>query len=241
MWFLLLSSGAVVVQLGGVALARRLPAPPPAEALLALWFLVAAFIRVAVMRSRLLAFQKKARRLARRAADNAAAGSSSLKHLGVGVGMGALQAVGGDLIGASISLLGGLMKGVASTPAPQPTPQRERRRAARAEAAKTITSITGVGLVCVALAWWPLVRPQAERLGHEAASAAGFSGAELRPTPGYPQLRPASPAVTPAAPPPAAAPGGPPAATPVAAPADAPSKGRPAGPGPAERHGPPGE
>ncbi|MCM2335151.1 MAG: hypothetical protein NDI82_14555, partial [Anaeromyxobacteraceae bacterium] len=95
MWFLLFSTGAVLLAVAGLPAARRLPLAPPPEALVACYFLLAALARLLVRNARLAAFERKARREARRKEDRPA--GSTLGELGVGVGRGALQVVGGDL------------------------------------------------------------------------------------------------------------------------------------------------
>ncbi len=171
MWFLLLVIGAVVVQLAGVPASRRLPVPPPPEALLIAWFLFAAAVRLAVMRLRLASFERKAKRLARRTSDPAV---SPMGELGLGVGRGALLAVGGDVLGASLSLVAALLRGTAGSLRTPPTPQRERRRASRRERLNAATCVLGVGLACVGLAWWPLVGGQASRAAVPALRAVGL-------------------------------------------------------------------
>jgi hypothetical protein len=160
MWFLLLAAGAVVVQLAGVPSSRRLPVPPPSELLLAAWFLFATAVRLAVMRVRLAAFERKAKRLARRTSDQ---GGSPIGELGLGVGRGALQAVGGDVLGATLSLVAALLRGAAGSLRVRPSPQRERRRQARRERLATIACVLGIGLACTAMAWWPLVGARVTR------------------------------------------------------------------------------
>lgn len=177
MWFLLLAAGAVVVQLAGVPASRRLAVPPPPEALLVAWFLLATGVRLAVMRVRLAGFEKKARRLARRTEDKAA---SPMGELGLGVGRGALQAVGGDVLGASLSLVAALLRGAAGSLRVKPSPQRERRRSARRERLNTMACVLGVGLACAGLAWWPL-------LGRRAVQATAPALREVGLVPGPPK------------------------------------------------------
>src|SRR5512137_1854943 len=110
MWFLLLVFGAIVVQLAGVPASRRLPLPPAPELLLAAWFLFATAVRMTVLRVRLAALERKAQRLARRTTDRA---PSPIGELGLGVGRGALQAVSGDILGASLAVVAGLLRGAA--------------------------------------------------------------------------------------------------------------------------------
>jgi hypothetical protein len=186
MWFLLLAAGAVVVQLAGVPLVRRLPVPPPPELLLVAWFLLAAAIRLAVMRVRLAGFEKKARRLARRAEDK---GVSPMGELGLGVGRGALQAVGGDVLGASLSLVAALLRGAAGSLRVKPSPQKERRQSARRERLATTACVLGVGLTCASLTWWPLVRTRAGRAAAPALRDIGLVPDPPRTVPSPPAPR----------------------------------------------------
>jgi len=197
MWLLLLAGGAVLVQLAGVPASRRLPVPPPPEALLVAWFLLATAVRVAVMRVRLAGFEKKARRLARRTEDR---NVSPMGELGLGVGRGALQAVGGDVLGASLSLVAALLRGAAGSLRVKPTPQRERRQSARRERLATMTCVLGVGLTCAVLSWWPLVSGLAVRTATPALRQVGLvpeppkPGIDRRPRRDNIGPRPATPA-----------------------------------------------
>jgi hypothetical protein len=173
MWFLLFSLGAILLGAVGLPAAARLPAAPPPEGLLACYFLVVTLLRLLVRDARLRAFERKARREARRKGDLE---GSALGELGLGVGKGALQAVGGDILGAGLSLATALLRGAVSSLSPPPSPQRERRRAARWEQARAVVSIAGVGLVCVAVAWEPLVHGRLARASTAAAQAAGLGG-----------------------------------------------------------------
>jgi hypothetical protein len=197
MWFLLLAIGAVLVQLVGVPASRRLAVPPSPEALLVAWFLLATAVRLAVLRVRLAALERKARRLARRASDQ---GPSPIGELGLGVGRGALQAVGGDVIGASLSVVAGLLRGAAGSLRARPTPQKERRRSARRERLTAMACVLGVGLTCAGLTWWPLVRTQATQAALPALRSVGLApeppGAP-RPPPATPHARVASPVTNP--------------------------------------------
>lgn len=189
MWFLLLAGGAVLVQLAGIPLSRRLAAPPAPELLLAGWFLLAIAVRLAVMRVRIAGFERKAARLARRQADKEK-GQSPIGELGLGVGRGALQVVGGDVLGASLSLVAALLRGAAGTLRTRPAPARERRQSAWRERLATVGCVLGVGLTCVGLAWWPLVGGQATRAAAPALRQAGFAPA---PTPAPPTIGPPGP------------------------------------------------
>jgi hypothetical protein len=188
MWFLLLAGGAVLVQLAGLPLSRRLAVPPPPELLLAGWFLLATAVRLAVMRVRLAGFEKKARRLARRLDDK---GGSAIGELGLGVGRGALQVVGGDVLGASLSLMAALLRGAAGSLRVKPPPQRERRQSAWRERLATVACVLGVGFTCAGLAWWPLVGHHATRAALPALRQAGLAPGPARLEPvGGPERRP---------------------------------------------------
>lgn len=127
MWFLLFSTGALALGLFGLPAAGRLPVPPPPEAVLAGYFLAAALLRLLVRDARLAAFERKARAEARREDDRP---GSAMGQLGLGVGRGVLQAAGGDVIMAGLSLAAALMRGAAASVSAPPPPRRERRRAA---------------------------------------------------------------------------------------------------------------
>lgn len=248
MWFLLFSVGAVLVGAAGLPAARRLPAAPPPEAVLACYFLLATLLRLLVRNARLASFERKARREARRKEDTSKP-TSTLGELGLGVGRGAVQVVAGDVLGAGLSLATALLRGAASSLSRPPPPQRERRRAARWEELKTATSIAGVGLVCVAVAWEPLVHARLTRAA-DAAVRAGIGepnvagagrdptrvGAPTRiaprrpagPGPAATQAALVGPSVGPTPPPPPASPD-----------AVGPATGNTAGPAPADAVGPP--
>jgi hypothetical protein len=170
MWFLLFSMGALLLGAFGLPAARRLPVAPPPEALLALYFLLAALLRLLVQNARLAAFDRKARREARRKDDRKA--PSAIGELGLGVGRGALQAVSGDLLGAGLSLASALLRGAAASASAPPPPQRERRRAIRRERVKAAACVAGVGLVCAGVAWEPLARARLRRAATAAMKAA---------------------------------------------------------------------
>jgi hypothetical protein len=188
MWFLLLAAGAVVVQLAGVPSSRRLPLPPAPELLLVGWFLLAAAVRLVVLRVRLASLERKARRLARRAADQ---GTSPIGELGLGVGRGALQAVGGDVLGASLSVVAALLRGAAGSLKATPSPQKERRRTARRERLAAMACVLGVGATCAGLAWWPLLGPRATRAAVPALRSAGLLTEPPRKVPSPPAAPPA--------------------------------------------------
>ena len=168
MWFLLFAIGAMILGAFGLPAANRLPVPPPPEALLAAYFLLAALLRLLVCDARLRHFEQTAREQARRRGDQR---GSALGELGLGVGRGALQAVGGDLIGAGLSLASALVRGATNSIHAAPPPRRERRRAGIWERVKAITCALSVGLVCAGVSWAPLLRTRAVRLGGAVVAA----------------------------------------------------------------------
>lgn len=171
MWFLLFATGGILLGAVGLPAARRLPVTPAPEALVALYFLLTALVRLVVRNARLAAFERKARRLARRTSDPVRTPSTAAE-LGLGVGRGALLAVGGDALGAGLSLAAALLRGAScSLSAPAP-PRRERRRAATWERLKALACIAGVGLVCAAIAWDPLLHTRLARAASAAVAAA---------------------------------------------------------------------
>ena len=169
MWFLLFASGAIVIGAFGLPAANRLAVPPPPEALLATYFLLAALLRLLVRDARLRHFELKAAELARRRSDHR--GGSVLGELGLGVGRGALQAVGGDLIGAGLSLASALVRGATNSIHAAPPPRRERRRAAVWERIKATVCVLSIGLVCAAVSWAPLLRTRATRMASAVVTA----------------------------------------------------------------------
>lgn len=186
MWFLLFSMGAIALGAAGLPAVRRLPVAPPPEVLVAGYFLVAALLRLLVRNARLAAFERKARREARRKDDKA---PSVMGELGLGVGRGALQAVAGDVLGAGLSLAAALFRGAASSLSAPPPPQRERRRAMRWEQLKAAICIAGVGLVCAGVAWEPLVHHRVVRAA-DAAVREGFGQTATATVPATPTPTP---------------------------------------------------
>jgi len=201
MWFLLFSLGAVLLGAVGLPAARHLPLPPPPEALVACYFLLATLLRLLVRNARLAAFERKARKEARRREDQGKKPASVIGELGLGVGRGALQAVGGDLLGAGLSLASALLRGAASSMSAPPPPPRERRRAARWEQLKAATCVVAVGLVCAGVAWEPLVHGRLRRAADAAMTAGlGTQGASVQAAGmGATLHRPPGPAATPTA------------------------------------------
>jgi hypothetical protein len=174
MWFLIFSTGAILLGVVGLPAARRLPAAPPPEALVACYFLLAALLRLLVRNSRLASFERKARKLARRKEDKP---TSGLAELGLGVGRGAVLAAGGDVLGAGLSLASALLRGAASSFSAPPPAALERRRAVLWERIKAAACIAGVGLVCVGVAWEPMVHGRLARAAVAAVAAGLGEGA----------------------------------------------------------------
>jgi len=172
MWFLLLAMGALLLGAFGLPATQRLEFPPPPEAVLAAYFLLATLFRLLVRDFRIASFERKARKLARRTTDKPA---SMMGELGMGVGRGALLAVGGDLMGAGLSLASALVRGAASSVNAPPPPKRERRRAGTWERVKALVCVAGVGLVCAGVAWEPVFHGRLVRVAEAATSAAGLS------------------------------------------------------------------
>jgi len=115
-------------------------------------------------------------------------------ELALGAGKGALQVVGGDVLGASLSLVAALLRGAAGTLRVKPTPQRERRRSAWRERLATVICVLGVGLTCTGLAWWPLMGTQATRAALPALRQVGMAPEPppaRRPAPAAPAPPPA--------------------------------------------------
>ena len=111
------------------------------------------------------------------------------------MGRGALQAVSGDVFGASLSLVAALLRGAAGTLRVKPSPQRERRQSAWRERLATATCVLSVGLTCVGLAWWPLVGTHATRAAIPALRQVGLAPEPPRLEPA--RLTPPVPSVTP--------------------------------------------
>jgi hypothetical protein len=161
MWFLLFTIGALLLAfLGLPSLERlRLPVSPPAEAVIAVYFLVVTVVRLLVRDLRLAAWQRAARRRPTRTVRTVAGSSfSPLADIGFGVGRGVVQVVGGDVLGAGMSLATALMRSAASslqTPTVRP---RERRPPVARESARALACIAAIGALCAAMAWAPLVR-----------------------------------------------------------------------------------
>jgi hypothetical protein len=221
MWFLLLGFGAVLLATLGLPALGRLPVAPPAEVVIAAYFLLAALVRLLVRQVRLAAWERAARRRARVSQPAAAKPPSGLTDLGLGVGKGVAQVVGGDLLGAGISVATGLLKGAAASLAARR--EKGERKPVRREAASALACIAAVGAVCIAVAWLPLPRGAVRAAGREGLAWAGgvvpiarARAAELRGARPAPQLVAASVA--------------PPAIATAAAPAPSPEPPEPAEP-----------
>lgn len=162
MWLALFGLGAALLpRLRLPTPLAALPCPPPPEARYALYFLVAALLRLAICDARLRALERRARRAERRALGLARPG---LAEVGAGVGKGVAEVVLGDLMGALLAGATLLLRFAASAPAPpQPAAARaaERRRAARRERGRALGCIVGVGAICAGAAWLPLLWPRA--------------------------------------------------------------------------------
>jgi len=170
MWFLLFGIGAAFLH------RARLPAvtwryvlvPPPPEAKYAIYFLVAALLRLAIRDARVAQLERRAKRDVARAASRSrqpAAVGPGLMDVGVGVGKGVAEVVlGGDLLGVAVggmALLLRLAMSRRADPAVLVRRAAERKKAAVRERRRAALCIVGVGLVCVLAAWVPLVAPRA--------------------------------------------------------------------------------
>lgn len=176
MWFLLFALGALSLPAWRLpAGAPALPCPPPAEARLALFFLVAALVRLVVLRSRVAALERRARRASRREPRFALAPPGFLE-MGAGIGKGVAEAVMGNPVGAAWAGAALLLRLAASRgpedPAAAARRAAERKRAVEREWRQAALCIAGVGLLCAAVAWWPLA---AQRAPAAWAAAAGLA------------------------------------------------------------------
>jgi len=154
MWLVLFSAGALLLHLLEVpaAWAARLPHPPPAWAPYALYFLVAALLRLAIRDARLRPLQRRARAAAAERAPALAAAD-----LGMGVGKGvASVVVGGDFLGAAMAgadlLVRWLLRSRASGRRRIPAALRQAMARERRAAAGCIAA---VGALCLAQALRP--------------------------------------------------------------------------------------
>jgi hypothetical protein len=164
LWFLLLGAGAASLPLWRLPAALgRLPCPPPPEALYALFFLAAALLRVLILRARVTALERRARRAPRKEL-RFALGPPGLLEVGAGIGKGVAEAVMGNLVGAAWAGAALLLRVAASRSPEDPIVAArraaERRRAIERERRSTALCVLGVGLVCACVAWWPIVWPR---------------------------------------------------------------------------------
>jgi len=171
MWLALFAAGALALHrldLSGT-LGAGLPRQPPAWAPFALYFLVAALVRLAIRDARLRPLMRKARSLAAQAPSPV-----GVADVGLGVGKGVAQVmVAGDFLGpviAGVDLLAKWLGGAADRRKRVPAKlleaiARERRSATRC--------IVVVGAICLAQALRPEILPDV------AAHAAALVGAGL--------------------------------------------------------------
>ena len=167
MWLLLFGMGAALLhQLPLPAALVALPYPPPPEARYALYFLVAALLRVAILRARIGVLERRERR-ARRAPRRDlrfALAPPGLIEVGAGIGKGVAEAMLGNPFAAAWAGAALLLRFAASRPPDDPAVvarrAAERKRAIAREERRGALCIVGVGLVCVTACWWPLLAPR---------------------------------------------------------------------------------
>ena len=179
MWFAVLAFGTVLVHRAHLPaqLAAWLPAPPPAEAKYALYFLAAALLRIAIRNARVRSLERKNRRDARRAALLAQQ-RPALLDVGAGLGRGVAEVlVGADLLGAAFATLAAIFRLVLRTTrldaAELAARARERKRRVAREHRRAAACIAAVGVLCATLAWSPQWEPRvpaavADRVGRVA-------------------------------------------------------------------------
>jgi hypothetical protein len=163
-WLLLFGLGAALLyRLPLPAALAALPYPPPLEARYALYFLVAALLRVAILRARVGALERRerrAKRVPRREARFALA-PPGLIEVGAGIGKGVAEAMLGNPFSAAWAGAALLLRFAASRPPEDPTlvarRAAERKRKIVLEQRRGALCIFGVGLVCVAACWWPVL------------------------------------------------------------------------------------
>jgi len=167
-WLLLFGMGAALLyQLPMPAALVALPYPPPPEARYALYFLVAALLRVGILRSRVGALERRERRAKRvgtRRDLRFAIAPPGLIEVGAGIGKGVAEAMLGNPIAAAWAGAALLLRFAAARPPDDPAVvarrAAERKRAIAREQRKGVLCIVGVGLVCVAASWWPVLAPR---------------------------------------------------------------------------------
>jgi hypothetical protein len=170
-WFLLFTLGAAFLH--RVPLPRALaalPYPPPFEARYALYFLVAALLRLAIRNARVAQLERKVRRAQGRDVQGRFAAFASppgFMEVGAGVGKGVAEVVlGGDLLGAAMAVSALLLRFIVARqeePAVAARRVAERRRAMERERRRAALCVVGVGLACALGAWSPVWAPRAGR------------------------------------------------------------------------------
>jgi hypothetical protein len=171
MWLFLFGTGAILLHRAEwpASLVSALPHAPPPWIPFALYFLLAALLRLAIRDARLRPLKRKAKALA---ADKAPS-PVGVADFGMGVGKGvAAVVIGGDFLGpilAGFDLLARWLLG---------SRDRSRRRVPAAireamarERTRAILCIATVGLICGAQALRPDLLPQATA---QALALAGF-------------------------------------------------------------------
>ncbi len=165
MYFVLFGAGAIFLQ--------RLPLPgpltqvvgrPPPEALYAVYFLLAALLRLLIRDARVAAAERSGRAArARRGEHQLVAAPPGLVDIGAGVGKGVAEVVlGGDLLGAALTGAAMVLRFAASRRDDPAEARRAagRRRAIGREHRRALLCIVGVGALCAAAVWLPLLRPR---------------------------------------------------------------------------------
>jgi hypothetical protein len=184
-WFLLFTIGAAFLhRLPMPRALAALPYPPPFEARYALYFLVAALLRLAIRNARLARLEKKERRARAQARDSggrhaAFAATPGFMEVGAGVGKGVAEVVlGGDLLGAAMAVCALILRFIVTSkedPAAWARRTAERRRSMERERRRAALCVAGVGLACVLGAWSPAWGPRAGRLAASARAAAAVA------------------------------------------------------------------
>jgi hypothetical protein len=158
-WFLVLAVGAFLVHRAHAPapVAALLTNPPPAEVKLALYFLLAALVRLLILDARVAAHRRRQRRDARRVRKDE---RPALLDVGAGVGKGVAEVlVGADILGAAIATIGAflrlLWRSTRLDPSEVARRAREREQKIARERRRAAFCLTSVGLVCAALAWSP--------------------------------------------------------------------------------------
>jgi len=178
-WFLLFTLGAAFLhRLPTPRALAALPYPPPPEARYALFFLVAALLRLTIRNARVARLEKKVRRAQGRDTQGRFAAFASppgFVEVGASVGKGVAEVVlGGDLLGAAMAVSALLLRFIVTRkedPAVAARRVAERRRAMERERRRAALCVVGVGLACALGAWSPAWAPHAGRLAASARAA----------------------------------------------------------------------